>query len=68
MDDQQILHVVLREMQAIGSGWRNNWSEFDGRWLRDQLDAIAVWAWKAREDPSTPEYTAGTEFYKEQCE
>ena len=61
MDPEDVLKVVLREMRAIGSGWRADWSGFDGRTLRNQLDDLARWA-----ERPTQDYTQGTEFAKQQ--
>ena len=55
-----ILKIVLREMKAIGEGWRMDWSDFDGRTLRDQLNNLAEWA----ETGDDPDYTSGSEFLK----
>lgn len=60
MTDKEILTIVLREMTAIGQGWRLDWSDFDGRTLRDQLNSLASWAEEGKGD-----YTEGTEFIEE---
>jgi len=62
MTEKEILNNVLREMTAIGRGWRSDWSDFDGRTLRAQLDDIKNWAC----DNPTEEYTQGTEFEENQ--
>ena len=66
--EAKILDIVLREIRAIGQGWRMDWNDFDGRTLRSQINGIAAWAGRARTDPNTPEYTDGTEFLKHQEE
>ncbi len=33
---------VGRNMTALGAAWRGDWSDFDGRQLRDQIAAILV--------------------------
>ena len=50
-------------MKAYGQGWRLDWSDFDGRTLRDQLDFLVYWA----ENPNrSADYTDGSDFLKEQ--
>ena len=39
--DKRIMDT-LQCLNALGSAWRNDWSDFDGRTLRDQLDDIAL--------------------------
>ncbi len=63
---EQVLEITLGEMQQIGAGWRVDWSGFDGRYLRSQLDDLAKWANQAARDETRVEYTAGTNFHKEQ--
>lgn len=58
----RVLPIVLREMCAIGTGWRLDWSGFDGRTLRNQLDSLASWAKAALENPDLLEYTEGSDF------
>lgn len=65
---EEILAVVLREMVAVGTGWRMDWSDFDGRTLRDQLDMIAEWAEKARKGQVREEHTEESEWCKEVAE
>lgn len=52
----EILTIVLREMKAVGTAWRLDWSDFDGRTLRDQLDSLAAWAERAA-STDVPEFT-----------
>ena len=67
MEAREILEIVLREMRAYGSGWRMNWSDFDGRTLRHQLGQLAAWAEDALagERDCEGDYTAGTRFEEE---
>lgn len=44
MKPEEILAIVLREMVAYGQGWRQDWSDFDGRTLHNQLNSLASWA------------------------
>lgn len=37
--DKRIMDT-LQCLNALGSAWREDWSDFDGRTLRDQLDEI----------------------------
>ena len=62
MEAVKVLEVVIREMRAYGWGWRNDWSQFDGRLLRDQLCALSAWARKAIAGEITEEYLDGTKF------
>ena len=60
---EEILAVVLREMVAVGNRWRMDWSDFDGRQLRYELDAIAKWSMDALEGKVEEEYTEESEAY-----
>ena len=64
---RSILDTVLREMRAYGAAWRIDWSHFDGRTLRDQLDDLAAWAEKAQGEAEAFErgYTEGSAFLKD---
>lgn len=35
------IKITIREMKALGQTWRNDWSDFDGRTLRYQLELLA---------------------------
>ena len=35
--------ILKREISALGQYYRNDWSDFDGRTLRDELDSIMEW-------------------------
>lgn len=37
---QRTLDFQSREFSALGAAWRSDWSDFDGRQLRDQIDGI----------------------------
>ncbi len=65
MEAIEVLKVVLREMTAIGTGWRMNWSDFDGRTLRDQLNALESWAVDALSSQQITDYQEGTRFRDE---
>lgn len=67
MDADQVLEIVLREMCAIGRGWRQDWIDFDGRTLRAQLDCIADWAQGALGSDCHENFIDGTQFEKDQC-
>ena len=62
---REVLLVVLREMEAFGNGWRMDWSEFDGRTLRNQLDSLSKWAYQRLQGEDLPEFKRGSEFYNE---
>ncbi len=34
------IEIAIRELTSLGQGWRNDWSGFDGRTLRRQLEEI----------------------------
>ncbi len=40
MDEETELEKIKRNLSALGLAWRHDWSDFDGRQLRDQLDDI----------------------------
>ena len=66
MNAEDILTVVLREMTATGKAWRLDWSDFDGRTLRAQLNALANWAEDRLRNPNHEgEFAEGTEFLAE---
>ena len=63
MTADRVLVVVLREMTAYGSGWRANWSDFDGRWLESQLRFLDKWAHVALNSSYDGlDYRGGTQF------
>lgn len=68
MEVNKVLQIVLREMCAYGSGWRADWSDFDGRTLRGQLADLDSWAEKALAGEIEEEYLGGTQFLREQRE
>jgi len=49
-------------MTAYGYGWRGDWSDFDGRFLRDQLNELADWAEMALDSKEVLDYEKGTKF------
>lgn len=66
MEAKKVLDIVMREMCAYGQGWRADWSDFDGRVLRQQLERLASWAadalvWIGKDT----DYTQGSEFLEE---
>lgn len=64
---EQVLEITLREMKAFGMGWRMNWSEFDGRYLRAQLNTLAEWAERAaRGENVGDDYSEGSNFLEDQ--
>ena len=65
MQAVKVLDIVIREMTAIGQGWRLDWSDFDGRGLRDQLDSLASFAWEALKSDIDIDYNKGTIFLEE---
>ena len=64
MKPEVVLSVVLREMTAVGHGWRHDWSDFDGRTLRDQLNRIRKWAEHAVTSEGESDFLEGSEFEK----
>jgi len=61
----EVLKIVLREMTAYGYGWRNDWSNFDGRHLRDQLNDLETWAKQALLSKEPSDFDKGTTFLAE---
>lgn len=35
--------ILERELRALGQYYRNDWSDFDGRTLRDQIEKLLQW-------------------------
>lgn len=66
MNSTEVLLIVLREMTAVGHGWRVNWSDFDGQKLCDQLNRIAAWAELALAADVPSDFTEGNEFVDKQ--
>ena len=64
MEAKKVLDVVMREMCAFGQGWRADWSDFDGRALRRQLEHLAGWAEDALTGKDS-DYTQGSQFLDE---
>lgn len=56
IDKKQIL---IRELTSLGSYWRNDWSDFDGRTLRNQLGHITRWY---ADDNNESDFTDFTEL------
>ena len=65
MEPKEVLEVVLREMMAYAYAWRNDWSDFDGKTLRDQLADVVKWAGDALRGTTNVEYKRGSEFYSD---
>jgi len=61
MKAEKVLQIVQREICAIGEDWRMDWSDFDGRILRDQLDAISSFIDMALKSDVDIDFTEGTE-------
>lgn len=66
MEPLEVLHIVLREMKAYGSGWRADWSGFDGRTLQRQLKDLGNFAERALQSQEKIDFNAGTLFAEEQ--
>lgn len=50
----------LECLNDLGEQWRGDWSDFDGRTLRDQLDDIAeIIRRECRGDEDVDDYVAG---------
>ncbi len=66
--DRKIIQTLLREMRAYGAAWRADWSDFDGRTLRDQLGGLATWAERCLDEDTFTDCVEGTEFEREHQE
>ena len=66
MKPKKVLEIVLREMTAIGTFYRNDWSDFDGRTLRNKMDSLSEWATLALKSETDLDYTEDTEALKKQ--
>ena len=62
MEASKVLAIVQREINAIGQGWRQDWSDFDGRTLRSQLGSISMFADNALKSDVDIDCIEGTEF------
>ena len=56
--------IIVRELTALGQYWRNDWSDFDGRSLRSDLEDLTNWF----ENETDVEFTEFTEMLKRQEE
>lgn len=54
----EILQAVALQLTALGEAWRSDWTDFDGRQLRDQLREVIAWMHNPQGS-----LTVGTEFY-----
>lgn len=55
------INIAIRELRALGQYYRNDWSGFDGRTLRDQLAEFANFL-----SAETEDFTLFTELLEEQ--
>ena len=55
--------ILKREISALGQYYRNDWSFFDGRTLRKELDSIMEWF---TDETKTEEFTTFSEELKNQ--
>ena len=62
MKPQLVLDVVLREMASYSIGWRADWSDFDGRILREHMNRLEYWAREALNSKDDSDFTDGTNF------
>lgn len=66
MDAKKVVEIMGRELGAIGQFYRNDWSDFDGRSLRSQLNELASWGKHAINGETQEEFTRFTERLAEQ--
>ena len=67
MKAEKVIEIMGRELRAIGKYYRNDWSDFDGRSLRSQLENLASWGEKATKGDTQEEFTGFTEMLTEQA-
>ncbi len=54
---------LIRELQALGQYYRNDWSDFDGRSLRSELSQICSWY---KDENDVDEFKVFSEMLEEQ--
>lgn len=64
MEDKEKLKIINREIIALGQYYRNDWSGFDGRTLRDELYRLSDWI----ENDNNKNFDEFTKSLKEQEE
>jgi len=65
MKPEKIIEIITRELSALGTRWRMDVSDFDGRTLRNQLSCLTDWADKALKGESIKEFKEFTENLEE---
>ena len=66
MTKDDVLNVMDRELTAIGQYYRNDWSGFDGRTLRMQLNRLSEWSKRASNRETEDDFTDFSEMLTEQ--
>jgi len=61
MQTATIVEVMGRELRALGQRYRNDWSDFDGRTLRSELDSLVMWSTQAMSGQTEEEFTQFSE-------
>ena len=64
---EDIIQSMRRELNALGQYYRNDWSDFDGRTLRSQLNQLTNWSIKAIDD-KVEDFTEFTELLEDQSQ
>lgn len=67
MNAEKVVEIMGRELGAIGQYYRNDWSGFDGRTLRSELDRLARWGAGAVNGDGPEDFTEFTEQLAEQA-
>lgn len=64
---EDIIQSMRRELNALGQYYRNDWSDFDGRTLRSQLNQLTNWSIRVVDD-KVEDFTEFTELLEDQSQ
>lgn len=64
---EDIIQSMRRELNALGQYYRNDWSDFDGRTLRSQLNQLTDWSIRVVDDKAE-DFTEFTELLEDQSQ
>lgn len=64
---EDIIQSMRRELNALGQYYRNDWSDFDGRTLRSQLNQLTNWSIRVV-DNKVEDFTEFTELLEDQSQ
>lgn len=67
MNAEKVVEIMGRELGAIGQYYRNDWSDFDGRTLRSELNELAQWGAGAVKGEGALDFTDFTDMLADQA-